>query len=127
MARVRQARRCHARRSDGEPCRAWAIIGGTVCRAHGGGSPQARYQAYLARAAASAEREFEAAKARWRRDLTRWQARRILVTSNRLGVPVSRVTEADMIACQAVYGVPCDPPPVMRTDRRYGPRVPGRY
>jgi hypothetical protein len=34
---------------------------------------------------------------------------------------------ADFLTCYIVHGVPAAPRPVMRTDRRYGPRVPGRY
>ena len=45
MARVRQARRCHARRRNGLPCKAWAILGGYVCRTHGGAAPQVRAKA----------------------------------------------------------------------------------
>jgi hypothetical protein len=45
MARVRQARRCSARRKNGEPCRGWAINGGRVCRMHGGAAPQVRAKA----------------------------------------------------------------------------------
>jgi hypothetical protein len=127
VARVRQARRCHARRSDGQPCRAWAIIGGTVCRVHGGSTRRARYRAYVNRTEASIRREFEAAKARWRRDLITWQARRILTTSELLGMSAHRVTPADIAVCRILHGVPAAPRPVMRTDRRYGPRVPGRY
>jgi hypothetical protein len=44
--RVRQARPCAARRKrDGEPCGCFAIIGGTICRVHGGGAPQVRQAA----------------------------------------------------------------------------------
>lgn len=42
MARVRPARRCSARRTNGEPCRCCAIVGGTVCRVHGGAATQVR-------------------------------------------------------------------------------------
>ena len=45
MAPNRQARRCKARRSDGQPCRAYAIIGGVVCAAHGGRAPRVRQAA----------------------------------------------------------------------------------
>lgn len=38
-------RRCRARRSNGQPCRAWAIRGGFVCRKHGGAAPQVRAKA----------------------------------------------------------------------------------
>lgn len=33
---------CRARRTDGEPCAAQAMRGGSVCRAHGGRAPQVR-------------------------------------------------------------------------------------
>lgn len=36
------AQRCTAHRSDGEPCRAYAITGGRVCVYHGGKAPQVR-------------------------------------------------------------------------------------
>lgn len=43
MAKIRQARRCAARRKrDGSPCGCYAIIGGVVCRVHGGAAPQTR-------------------------------------------------------------------------------------
>lgn len=32
--------RCTARRSNGEPCRAYALRGSLVCRTHGGAAPQ---------------------------------------------------------------------------------------
>jgi hypothetical protein len=34
--------RCHAHRSNGSPCRAWAMHGLTVCAAHGGRTPAAK-------------------------------------------------------------------------------------
>lgn len=39
--------RCGARRSNGEPCRKWAIRGGTVCPTHGGSAPQVQRGAKL--------------------------------------------------------------------------------
>ena len=39
---ARPARPCSARRSNGMPCRNYAIIGGTVCSTHGGRAPQVR-------------------------------------------------------------------------------------
>ena len=34
--------RCQAHRSNGDPCKRWAIVGGTVCPTHGGSAPQVR-------------------------------------------------------------------------------------
>jgi hypothetical protein len=42
MAKTRQARRCTARKTNGEPCAAWAMRGATVCRVHGGSARQVR-------------------------------------------------------------------------------------
>lgn len=39
---VRWRIRCTARRTNGQPCRAWAIHGGYVCVAHGGAAPQVK-------------------------------------------------------------------------------------
>lgn len=39
---VRWAVRCHGHRSDGSPCKRWAIRGGFVCPSHGGRAPQVR-------------------------------------------------------------------------------------
>lgn len=49
--------RCSAKRRNGEGCGAWAVKGATVCRMHGGSSPQAR------QAAARRVQEEKAAKA----------------------------------------------------------------
>jgi len=44
-ARLRPRVQCTAHRSDGAPCRAWAMHGQRVCWSHGGASPQARMAA----------------------------------------------------------------------------------
>jgi len=38
---------CHARRTNGQPCRKAAIRGGTVCYTHGGASRQVREKAAM--------------------------------------------------------------------------------
>lgn len=45
MSRVRPAVRCRARRTNGEPCANYAMMGATVCHAHGGRAPQVRAKA----------------------------------------------------------------------------------
>lgn len=39
--------RCRARNRAGNPCRNRPILGGTVCRMHGGGSPKVQHAAKL--------------------------------------------------------------------------------
>lgn len=56
MARTRQALKCSGHRTDGEPCNAWAINGGTVCAVHGGRAKQVK----AAAARRLAERKAEA-------------------------------------------------------------------
>jgi len=125
MARVRQARRCHAHRSDGQPCRAWAIVGGFVCRAHGGAAPHVRREARVRALEASIRRGFDPAYARWLRELAEWQARRIMITAELLGIPPREVQPMDIGFCREWYGRPDGPEtePKLRMDRRYGPRA----
>lgn len=52
--------RCSARKSNGEPCKAFPIHGTTVCRVHGGMAPQVRRKA--AERVAEAKARQEAAK-----------------------------------------------------------------
>ncbi len=57
MASKRQALPCSGTRStDGKPCEAFAINGGTVCSAHGGSAPQVKARAVARRREAEAER-----------------------------------------------------------------------
>jgi len=43
--RLRLRVRCTAKRTSGTPCKAWAVHGARVCRAHGGSAPQVRIAA----------------------------------------------------------------------------------
>ena len=56
MSRERQARRCIGHRTDGAPCKAYAMQGGTVCRVHGGTAQQVRQRAAARAAEEKAER-----------------------------------------------------------------------
>lgn len=56
VARKRQARRCRAHRTNGAPCKGWAVYGAQVCRAHGGSAPQVQAAARERLAAESAAR-----------------------------------------------------------------------
>jgi len=55
VARTRQALKCSGHRTNGDPCKAYAINGGTVCTAHGGSAPQVKAAAALNVAARKAE------------------------------------------------------------------------
>ena len=46
-ARKRQALKCAGHRTNGDPCKAYAINGGKVCAAHGGRAPQVKAAAAL--------------------------------------------------------------------------------
>jgi hypothetical protein len=126
MARVRQARRCRARRSNGKPCRAWAITGGFVCRVHGGSARQVRREARIRAVETSLRRAFHVEYTRWLRERAAWQAQRILVTAELLGIPPRDVRPVDIAFCTVWHGRPdgLEAEPKMRgLDRRYGPRT----
>lgn len=40
--RVRTRQRCTAHKTNGQPCKQWAIHGARVCRSHGGAAPQVK-------------------------------------------------------------------------------------
>lgn len=122
MARVRQARRCRGHRSDGQPCQAYAIVGGYVCRAHGGAAPQVRREAEIRALEASMRRGFAVAWQRWKREMVEWQVRRILITAEVMGVPVESVTDEDIWMAAVYHGALTEPKPVIGVDRRFGPR-----
>lgn len=66
LRKLRKGRdRCSAKRRDGQRCQAPAIEEGTVCRRHGGASPQAQIKAkhrQLQMAVYTTTREFEEAR-----------------------------------------------------------------
>lgn len=124
MARVRQARRCRATRTDSAPCRAWAIVGGYVCRAHGAAAPQVRMAARLRSEEGRMLRAVVVALDRQRREWIAMQAHRIAETAELLGKPVEAVTESDILECRFRFGrpKPLDEPPKLRFDCCFGAR-----
>ena len=126
LARVRQALPCSAHRGDGEPCEAFAIAGGTVCQAHGGTAPQARQAAERRQLEASAQRQFDAAYRRRQREWNAWQARRVAITAERLGLPPGQVTTFAIGICRGLYGVPEGPETEPKSGRTAGTGRGGR-
>ena len=127
MARKRQARRCRARRTDGEPCKAYAITGGFVCRAHGGAAPQVRYEARVRRFEATMNIAFDKAYRRWQREVQDWQAGRVLAAADLFGISPDKVTPGDILVGVIEGAIPGEAAmPTIRVDRRYGPRLPRR-
>jgi len=127
VARKRQARRCKARRSDGQPCRAYAVLGAEVCAAHGGSAPMVRVAGIARYWGERTGRAYDRAYAKWRRDLLAWQVRRLTAACEILGADPAEVTEGDLlwlaidgqIASEATM-------PRLRVDGRYGPRRPSQ-
>lgn len=124
MARKRQARRCTARRSDGKPCRGWAVLGCTVCSAHGGNAPRVRANGLLRYWQAKTTAAFDQAWERHRRELLDWQVRRFIAAACILGVEVEDVHPGDLLFLAIEGQIPGeDTMPRIRVDRRYGPRT----
>lgn len=124
MARVRWARKCGARRSDGQPCGNFAVSGGRVCRVHGGAARQVRRAAQRRLLEASAYRALDAAMQRLRRERADWAAAQILAASDVLGVAVEELVRSDIWSAAAISDHPAlhAPEPRLRLDRRFGPR-----
>lgn len=105
MARVCQARRCRARSSrTGLPCKAWAIVGGEVCRAHGGAITRVRVTAAQRRERELIERAMVVAEQRHAGEVEAWIARQREAAGELLGKPAEDVTPEDVRHCLVVYG-----------------------
>lgn len=127
MSRVRPARKCTARRTNGKNCRAWAIVGGEVCVAHGGAAPQVRHAAYVAYTEERLRRQFERAWARLERETFEWQVKRVAFAAVTLDIPVEQVDEASIWWAYSSAGRKPEPRPKIRCDRRFKmPKPPAR-
>lgn len=123
MPRNRPARPCSARRTNRQPCRGFAIVGGRVCAAHGGRAPQVRAAADRRVLERQLQRAGAAEQGRWMVELAVFEHERRTVAGRLLGLPAEDVTRGDLIVCAAFYGGRRhDEAPVPRRDRRYGPR-----
>lgn len=127
MARVRPARRCTANRTNGKPCRAWAIVGGDVCWSHGGAAPQVQQAAYMALFEARLRRQFAHEWARLERETLEWQIRRVAFAAAALNIPVGRVDESAIWWAYSEAGRKPEPRPVIRRDRRFKVPQPPAY
>lgn len=81
--RLRPCVRCRAHRTNGLPCRKWAMHGQQVCDTHGGLSPQARLKAELRLVTAATQLYAEQAVRR----LVAEQERKRAETRELLGLP----------------------------------------
>lgn len=123
MARKRQGRRCKARRSDGQPCRAYAVLGAEVCAVHGGRAPRVRVNGLTRYWKGRVGYGYDMAYARWRKEVTDWQVRRILGAASILGISPADVTPGDLLWLVIDGQLPGEATaPRIRVDRRYGPR-----
>lgn len=127
MAKQRQARRCRARRTDGEPCGAWAMLAQDVCASHGGKAPRAKQAAYRRHLEARLRAQFEHEWARLGRETREWQIRRVVFAAVTLDIPVEQVDDAAVWWAYSSAGRTSEPRPVMRRDRRFKTPKPPVY
>jgi hypothetical protein len=124
MPRRRQARRCRARRTNGEPCKAYAITGGFVCAAHGGSAPQVRHEARVRQFETTMNIAFDKAHRRWQSEVQDWQVGRVLAAAVLFGISPEKVTPGDILVGVIEGVIPGESTmPTIRVDRRYGPRT----
>jgi hypothetical protein len=69
---------CKAHRTDGQPCSNFAMLGGTVCHAHGGRAPRVRAAAERRLAAEKLRKQIAAREARARRRVDKERAQRVV-------------------------------------------------
>lgn len=123
MARVRQARRCGAHTTAGHECKNYAMMGGRVCRSHGGAAPRAREAARLRQLQRNFEKGFQRDWAGHEERLREWNIRRCTIAAERLGIDLEELTPALLGFAAATYadvdGI--DDAPAFRADRRRGP------
>lgn len=106
MPRIRWAVKCHAHKRGNVPCAAWAVRGATVCPAHGGSLARTRQAARARLAEAVMARGFAQMRVKFERQRLDFEVGRILVTAELLGIPIERVTSADVLACHLEHGTP---------------------
>lgn len=125
MPRKRPARPCGARRTNGLPCGCFAIVGGAVCRAHGGAAPQVKAAARQRVAMEGLRRGLEVSIRRHQERVRECRQRRAGVVAELYGIPPERVTPLMIAACSVLDDRPdlMYPDPEFKFDNRYGPRL----
>lgn len=123
MSRVRQARLCGSRRTDGHPCRAFSINGGTVCWAHGGAAPRVRRAAADRLLEQCVRAAVDHDERRYRERLVDWHVDCILATAELRGIDPEDVTRPDVWVSRAWHPERFRPEPERRCDRRFGRRL----
>lgn len=133
MTRRRWRHRCRAERVSGDPCRAWAISGGTVCTAHGGASPQVRRAAEVRLAELSLRRALDHARTRHAQVRQTWLIARVRWAAGALGRDPAEVAVELARPFGSVFllvpagvewpaGLRDEDEPRLKFDRRYGRR-----
>lgn len=127
MPRVRWAVRCHAHRTDGNPCGNYAIRGGRTCRKHGGASPNARKTAHLRLVHADLYRAAERERANLAVRLTTWQTNRVLFAAAVLDEDPAVIARERLtpVLVETYYDAPPPPKPEPKNDMRMRVRRPG--
>ncbi|WP_131802460.1 hypothetical protein [Parafrankia soli] len=127
MPRVRWAVPCRAHRTDGSPCRAYAIRGGRVCRAHGGASPNARQVANTRMILDDFHRAFDREAKTLGERKTAWRVNRIIEAARHLEMdPVEVARSPVLVGFAEGWGKYSPPPaPERRDDHRFRVHRPG--
>jgi hypothetical protein len=119
--------RCHAHRTDGNPCANYAIRGGRVCRKHGGASPNARKVAHTRLVLADLHRASDRERANLAARLTTWQTNRVMFAAAVLDEDPAVIARERLtpVLVETYYDAPPPPKPEPKKDMRMRANRPG--